>query len=481
MDNINRGKIVFGIALKVFEELLQDLQEHGIFGSLSTTQEFPILEGNDELVISGHVHVALMPVQFRLKEAPNGVPYTALILSGKVKVKVSSPTAESPNLFDLPFTIHLKITPILKSRANKAPVLGLSYQGIDVLQGPIPVAQIDSLIQSQGFAQLLNNFELDILEPAIAGLEEVLFLSEDKPNRADWAIGLHLLEGNGATVDSLALIVDVPGGNVAAPSGGSFVPLRAEIIAQITEGMVQGLVEEAREELRTWFEDLNGVNLQVTKLNLSVANRQLFLDAEFDEKEYDAEVTMKGPIKFHHSPGSMQMQVDIRQVAINVDLPWWADFLVWLVDVLTLGTIGVGDIIHNKIPNFAQNYAQKLINQSLLNLGQALSLQSLSYQGVDLEVYPDLVTLEDGAITAYIQVLNKPIKENLMRADYSKLREKFVIFELQTGRRYLTEDLARFMKKGLVHIHGYHHVDGRYIRSNPDNSERNNLEDRYGR
>lgn len=481
MNNITKGKLVLGVSLKVFEELLQSLQNQGLFDQLSNSQDFALIEGNDDLVISANINVELAPVKFRLKVVNNSNRFTTLQLAGRVKLNVSSPTASSPDLFDIPFQIHLKITPVLKAKANKAPVLALAYEGIDFIEGPLPASQIEAMIQTPEFTQLLDNFELDLIEPALDGLEEVLFYNEAKPNHADWAIGLHFMQGSGANVDAIGLIVDVPGADVSAPPGGSFVPMRAEIITQFTNGLVQAMVDEAKEELRAWFEDIKDVDLRVTKLNLNVDDNKFFLDAEIDEKEYDAEVTLKGPIYFNHAPGSLQMQVNIRDVKIDIDLPWWADFLVWLADVLTLGTIGINNTIHNKIPNFAQNYAQNFLDQTLSNLGNSLSLNQLSFQGVNLEIYPDQIALEDGAITVYVQVINKPFQESLLRADYSKLRGKFIMFHLQTGRRYLVEHLASFMQRGLIKIPGFHQVDGRYIRSNPDERENNNLEERYGR
>lgn len=481
MNSINKGKLVLGVSLKVFEELLQSLQNQGLFDQLSSSMDFPIIQGNDDLVITANIDVQLAPVKFRLKVVSSSNRYTTIQLFGRVKLSVSSPTAESPDLFDIPFQIHLKMSPVLKTRTNQAPVLALSYGGIDFIEGPLPASQVEAMIQAPEFMQLLNNFELDLIEPAMDSLEEALFFNEAKPNHADWAVGLHLMQGSGDNVDAVGLVIDVPGGDVSAPSGGSFVPKRAEIITQFTDSLVQALVEEAREELRSWFEDIKGVDLRVTKLNLTVDDRQLFLDAKFTEKEYDAEVTMKGPIYFQHSPGSLRMQASIRDVKIDIDLPWWADFLVWLADILTLGTIGINDTIHNKLPNFAQNYAQKFLDQSLSNLGNSLSLNQLSFQGVNLEIYPDLITLEDGAITVYIQVINKPIEENLLDANYSKLRGRFMMFHLQSGRRYMVNHLASFMQKGLIKIPGYHQVDGRYIRSNPDERENNNLEERYSR
>ena len=56
-----------------------------------------------------------------------------------------------------------------------------------------------------------------------------------------------------------------------------------------------------------------------------------------------------------------------------------------------------------------------------------------------------------------------------------------MIFNLESGRRFATEDLAKFMRQGLVTVPGYHEVGEKYIRANPDETERNNLLENFGR
>ncbi len=119
MNNINRGKVALGISLKVFEELLQELQEQNLFGKLNTEQSFPIIEGNDALTITAKVNVDLFPIKFRLQTRNNGSLYTRLEIAGRAKLIVASPTAESPNLFDLPFSIYLNMGLALKTRNNR--------------------------------------------------------------------------------------------------------------------------------------------------------------------------------------------------------------------------------------------------------------------------------------------------------------------------------------------------------------------------
>ncbi len=481
MNNLNTGKVAVGLSLKVFEELLQEMQERDLFGKLSSEHNFNLIEGNDALTITAHIDVAMLPVKFRLRQHANGSTYTRLDLDGRVKLKVSSPAATSPDLFDLPFSIKLNIGLALKSRQNKAPAIVLQFNGIESLSGPLPEEKVSEMINSPEFTEFLNDFELDIIDPVIDGLEEVLFINETKPNHTDWHIGLHLMKGHGDKVDAYALIIDAPGGNANAPIGGSFVPNRSEIIVQFTKSMVEAMVEEAKEELKSWFGKVKGLDLRVSRLNLTLQDNQIYFDAKIKEHKYDATVTMQGPISFRHTPGGMFMAIDIRDVETDVDLPWWADILAWFGDIITFGAAGINNTIHNEIPNFAQGFAQRTLDNMLPKLSEALSFDSLSVKNVNMEIYPDEITLHDGALTIYVQVLIKTLRENLARADYSSLRDKFVMFHLETGRKYLVHHLATFMKRKLINVPGYHEVNGTYIRSNPDNTESNNLLKRYSR
>jgi len=481
MQNIGIGKIAVGISLKVFEELLQELQKEEL-GDLNFQQDVYPIEGNQAIVLNANVDLNLHPIQFRIEYVSSIDWFTCLSLSGNVKVSVSSPDVEGPTLYDLPFSVKLKIGLELEQKQNRAPVIKLNNEGIHDISGPIPESMVTDMVNSSSIAQFINDFELDILHPAVDGIEEILFLNETKPNKANWLYNIQLLRGNSFnTVDAYAIVIDVPNGNVNFPNTESFVPDRSELIIQFTDSMVQAMVQEANEELTSWFENIKGVDIRVDRLNLTVDGNQLYLDAKIKDHKYDAEVEIKGPVYFRHAPGSTNIGLDMKDVDIDVDLPWWADVLVWLADIWTFGLLGINNSIHNKIPNFAQVKAQETLDRMLPQITSSLDFSSLSFQDVDVEVYTDLITLNDGAITVYNQILIDILTESLDRADYSTLRNRFIFFHLRSGRRFQVQDLAEFMRRNLVQIPGYHEVDGKYIRSNPDNTEGNNLLKRYGR
>ena len=63
----------------------------------------------------------------------------------------------------------------------------------------------------------------------------------------------------------------------------------------------------------------------------------------------------------------------------------------------------------------------------------------------------------------------------LVAAEYSKKLRRFVVFELEDGRRFRAQELARLMSTGKITVPGFHQVRQSYIRADPDNVAANNL------
>jgi hypothetical protein len=72
-------------------------------------------------------------------------------------------------------------------------------------------------------------------------------------------------------------------------------------------------------------------------------------------------------------------------------------------------------------------------------------------------------------------VLVSPRTMQLVSGEYSKKLRRFVIFELEDGRRFRAQELARLMATGKITVPGFHQVRQSYLRANPDNAEANNL------
>jgi len=471
---INQGKVAVGLSLKVIEEMLQELQAKGLFGNLNSEQSFYLVPGNETLHITANVGVKLKPLQLELRQSPQFINFLRLRMEGNVELLVSSTQVSGLKLYDLPFWFELGVELKLIQRPNRAPSLVFNLLGLGGYSGIFTKEVWESMVCTPEIKQQLGSIELDIIDPVIQSIEETIFPDQaTRPNRASYAVGLHLLKGEATTVDAYALLVDLPGGNVNTP-GRSFVPKRSEIIIHFSKSLLDGMVLSARLELKTYLENVKGANIQLNNLNLTIDNNQFYIEGEVKEKSNNITGTVSGPVYLTHIPGSTHMALDMRKVKISLDLPWWMELILSLLP-------SMHQKVHTTYPNMAQQYVQNAANEILTKIGLMLNLNNLSAQGVNIHVYPDKIALEDGAITAYVQVLIKPLESSLVSADYIKLRRRFDRFYLLFGRTFMYNDLAKFMKMGLVQLRGYHSVDGRYIRSNPDNTDANNLLKRFGR
>jgi len=473
--NIPKGKVAIGLATKMLEQSLQRIIKVNFIDKLSLKKSFPVIPGNDQLMLSALVDISLKPVFFSPHRATRGTPFNRLNIGGSMRLRVASDTDESPVLINAPFEFVIVLESTLKNRSGQAPVLSLGYVSIEAVSGPFSSDFLTSFMLESGAKNALSTIEFDVITPLIAGLEEVLYFNvASKPSHSNYAVALHKLEGASGVVDCFALIIDAPGGDVNLTNPKSFVPKRSEVIVHFSSGLLQHMVNAAKDSLKAYFEQSSSsVDLTVDRLNLTVDNNQFYLDAKVTEHEYDASGTIKGPIRLQYMPGSFKMYLNMRGVEISIDLPWWADLVVWMLDY--------EDEVHETYPNMAQAFAEQMANNAISQITNAIKLENLQLANQPLVVYPDFIELADGAITVYIQVIIEPIHETIVRADYSKLRKRFDRFYLESGRAFMFNDLARFMSQGLVEAPGFHEVDGRYVRSNPDNTEGNNLLSLFGR
>jgi hypothetical protein len=75
----------------------------------------------------------------------------------------------------------------------------------------------------------------------------------------------------------------------------------------------------------------------------------------------------------------------------------------------------------------------------------------------------------------FAQVIISSMMARMRSAEYSHKLRRFVIFELDDRRKFRAQELARLMKAGKISVSGFHHVNGKYVRSDHDNSAANNL------
>jgi hypothetical protein len=132
------------------------------------------------------------------------------------------------------------------------------------------------------------------------------------------------------------------------------------------------------------------------------------------------------------------------------------------------------DVEIDDTPNVARGGLATALGANLAALSTSLD-DDTDLGPLRIDSTPDSVSVVDGALIFLAQVLVVPRTMQLVAAEYSKEFRRFVIFELQDGRRFSDQELARLMASGKVTVPGFHQVKQRYIRANPDNVAGNNL------
>jgi len=125
-------------------------------------------------------------------------------------------------------------------------------------------------------------------------------------------------------------------------------------------------------------------------------------------------------------------------------------------------------------PNLVRDNLAASLGASLSLLAQNLDDDTPVGQ-LRIDSTPDSVQVAQGNMVFFAQILVVPLTARLASAEYSKKLRRFAIFQLEDGRRFRAQELARLMASGKITVPGFHQVNSNYIRANPDNVEANNL------
>lgn len=471
--NIGSAQFATGVAVKVFDEFLKELQLKKSLNHLLIKKSFHIIEGNDDFVITGHAVAEMAPPKFAMHQNSGGQQYTRLDLNGTVNIWVSSPTAESPPLFTFDISAGLLLSIVLKPRSGQSPIIGLQYDGIEYYEGPLDQAEVEELLVNQNLLDIINSMEMNLVTPLIDAIEMIYGPQPDGTvfSHADFPVELYLMKGDNENVDAFGILVDIPINDGLPEMVDSFVPNGCEIMLFTSRQIMEVLLNRGKKTLSDYLAGYKE-HVSVKRLSIEPRGNCIYLSGRIEDNYVGAEGTIDGPVYFQLFPGNKNIYLNFRKVNIEIDLPWWLDVIVFFA--------GETDTV-DAIPDMAQQKIIEITNDLMQNLASSLDLEGLDVEGVPIVVYPDRLKLDSGELSLYLQILISPITESLERADYSKLRRKFMIFNLESGRRFATEDLAKFMRQGLVTVLGYHEVGEKYIRANPDEDKRNNLLESWGR
>ncbi len=477
------------LSISLLEEFLLGLQRIGVIPATFEVTH----DGNDFTVAVG-------PFEYELVQPAGNAPYTRLRIVGSI-TSAALPVA-------VPLDTWVRLTPVIRPAANQpvsASVLAFEYDGVDVPPAP-PLTEdmIDGLFASGPVANTLNNLTIGVLDSLISGISPLLFPDAANPAPAAglWAASVTLMpaaEGQSDHIDSLGLFVDLPGGNSEPVDTTSFLP-------QLTEFGIaysRDLLDTALLQFDQTGETVGDATID--SFSLTMGDDAILIDGEASQDI--ADISFEGPIRIALIRGTSDFAIDTSGIDVDVDLPWWADVLLFLAGdggFLTLGLVPLFGTIYlstqgtslgeiesgiSSAPSLvrgaiAESFAGALgqLAQSLSNLGPLANLQPAST--------PESSTIEDGNLALFAQVFVNPFTASISSGRHSSATDRIFELGLDNGRLFEASELARIVGLGMITTPGYHAVapyvrsDGTavrgYMRDNPDLDPDDNLLTRFG-
>jgi hypothetical protein len=357
--------------------------------------------------------------------------------------------------------------------ALHTPLLGFKYGGVQNVSFPLEDKHIDELFTRPEIAAIIDGFSFDIVTPMVMGLEPVYFPDDQPvltPTRDGWPTVLHLMRGEDGRVDTVAIFVGLPGEDADPGDISSLVPELNEFGIIYSRSMLDKALEEGVRRLAG--QSFSGAKITGLKLHMEDTAIRIWGQAEKD----DAISTFKGPLYPRLVLGYPHIRVDSSQVDVDVDLPWYVHLLAVLPPLYIHILMEI-----DKVPDLTRQGLAYAMTQAFSVLAKGTQIEGIDVEGITLDAFPDHSRVEDGCIALYAQVLVSTITENIAVGSYSKLRRRFEVFELASGRRFRAKHLAQLVQRGKVITPDYHDVNGQYMRANPDSTEANNLLERFKR
>ncbi|MFL5870363.1 MAG: hypothetical protein ACJ75R_04735 [Solirubrobacterales bacterium] len=483
-----------GVGLGVITDFLGELMR---IGQLPDRREF-------DRDVSGqtfHVVVLLDPPRFEMVPTGPDAPRTQLHLTGTIEARPAADPGAVPATFPLDVAVRLSVVLV---PAQPVPVVGFRYEGVDGNPTPpVTAADIDEFMTSPEVQQILAGTQLPIADNLVRGLNESRFpLPATRPVDSDWSVQLTLTPASADTVDAFVVSAGPPGTSATLAVTESFVAPRTGLAIVYGRGFLDLVL--GRGAANRVGQTVDGA--EVTSLSMSMADNGIKItghvvreiDTPVIDVAPDVDIDFDGVAVPRLVRGTTAMTMDTSGIDVDVDdsdeifygaLRWvltiGASALLFTgVGSLTLLGIALWLTLVQAVWNGAVELdnASNVLRKSLAaSLGAQLSVlaESLddSTPAGDLTVdgSPDSAVTVDGNIVLFAQVIIVAMGARLRSAEYSRRLGRFVIFELDDRRRFRAQELARLMKADKISVSGFHHVGGRYVRSDHDNIAANNL------
>lgn len=470
------------IALDVFDQFFKGMADEGMFPS-SLDTELKDGQGN----VTTLVHAELDLPEFGLSDPSSGNVNTELSITGNLEIRgVDAPPDSTP--LSLPLSIRIALVLRLLDDGTGIPKLTFVNDGILDVQPDLARPQVEEFLNSPVITGLLDSARIDVVTPLIDGLEAQIFEEGNEPPRSDWSSALELLPtDHEAFVHSVAIFVARPG----QPAGPDFMASPLPTLTEFGLIFARSLMDEllSSEAAARVGEEIDGAKIK--RLSMSMSDTGILVDGHAEKD--GADIDFDGPVRLRLLMGTSVIWTDSSDIDVDVDMPWYyylgivaAGLLffipvighivngIWLIPALADGASAADDA-----PQTVRGSLGSALRDGLSALADGLKLQT-SVGTVSADSTTSHLEVIDGSILLFAQVFVRNIEQALTGGRFSKRLGKMTSYTLESGRRFKVSELARLVDSGKITVPRHHVVRGRYLRSNPDSTENNNLQDRFG-
>lgn len=439
------------------------------------------------------------PPAFRLvRPAAPDEPYTQLSVDGTIEVRLAASDPTSNPLQTFPLHAPVRLALVL-APGDPVRVVSLSYQGTDgPPDPPVTSDDIDEIFESPAIRDRLAATTIDLAGPMVAGLNLSRFGRVGRPADSDWSVVLTLLPARDGTDDAFFVTVGPPGTTAVPQFADSFLRSRTGMGVAFSRGFLDLMLERGA-NAKVGEEVEGGAKVQTLTLRM--------LDAAVEVKGHvkkqvdilpDVDIRINGPMIPSLVRGTTAMAFDTDLVEVKVDegdeifysvLKWFLTIgssALLFTGFASLTAIGIAswvtlvqaawnaDVDIKNAPNAVRDGLANALGAELSALSESLD-DDHEVDPILVDATPDSLEVIEGNMLLYAQILLVPLTERLRLAEFSQRLNRLAIIQLNDSRRFRVQELARLMRNGKVTVPGFHEVDGRYVRANPDDKTTNNL------
>lgn len=494
--NIDLGNAdaAVGISFSVITDFLRELTR---LGRLPDHLEFDRDIGGQ----LSHITVLLDPLEFAMITQGPDSPRSVLRILGTIEIRPASDPNAPP--LTVPLDATAKLTVILVD-SDPVAEIGFRYDGIDGTPSPAEIASdIDNFMNSSEVQDILANTRLPIANSLVEGLNNTRFIVPDtKPEASEWDVEITLTPAGSDSVDAFVVSASPPTTSAALTITESFVAPRTGLAIAYNRNFLdmvlgRGATAKIGQEVDS---------AKITSLSMSMADNGIqitghvirAIDTPVIDVAPDVDIDFNGvaiPVLIRGTTG---MTMDTSGIDVDVDDSdeIFYGALRWVITVGASALLftGVGSLtalgillwltLVQKVWNSGVELdnAPNVLRDSLgSGLGAQLSLLADSLDDstpageLSVDGTPDSALVVNGNMVLFAQVIITSMMARMRSAEYSHKLRRFVIFELEDRRKFRAQELARLMQNGKIYVSSFHQVNGKYVRSNHDDSSANNL------